>query len=63
LWNHPKLQEKFGRSKATLIFDGSKLAWSVQPLPFGDQLTMTIDLDEGGRGKPITSLSNQLFND
>ncbi|KAF8250164.1 Piwi-domain-containing protein [Wilcoxina mikolae CBS 423.85] len=49
LWNHPKLQEKFGKYKATLIFDGSKLAWSVHPLPFGDQLTMMIDLDEGGR--------------
>jgi eukaryotic translation initiation factor 2C len=51
LWNHPQVQSKFGRAKSTIIFDGSKLAWSVVELPIGDQLTLTVDLDEGS-GRP-----------
>lgn len=54
LWNHPQLQAKFGKAKSTLIFDGSKLAWSVVELPFGAELTLTIDLDEGdGRTRKV----------
>jgi hypothetical protein len=30
-------------------------------MPFGEQLTLTIDLDEGGRGKLTTSLSYCLM--
>jgi eukaryotic translation initiation factor 2C len=47
LWNHPKLQEKFGKARGHIIFDGSKLAWSIVELPIQDQLTMVIDLDDG----------------
>jgi len=47
LWNHPKLQEKFGNAKGHIIFDGSKLAWSITELPIQEQLTMVIDLDDG----------------
>ncbi|KAI5813842.1 Piwi domain-containing protein [Pyronema omphalodes] len=46
LWNHPKLQTKFGEARKFLIFDGARLAWSLKPLFPGDELMMEIDLDE-----------------
>lgn len=55
LWNHPKLQEKFGKARGHIIFDGSKLAWSIVELPIQEQLTMVIDLDDDHPKKPSMS--------
>ncbi|TGZ81202.1 Piwi-domain-containing protein [Ascodesmis nigricans] len=52
LWTHPKLQNAFGPAKYKVIFDGVRLAWSSVPLPFGEDLNMIIDLDEGKPQRP-----------
>jgi eukaryotic translation initiation factor 2C len=51
IWHTSKLQEKFGKAAKAILFDGNKLAWTLVELPFGQQLTMMIDLDEE-EGKP-----------
>lgn len=45
VWYSEAVQSTFGPARATILFDGNKLAWSIIPLPFGKRLTLTVDLD------------------
>ncbi|KAL0638123.1 Protein argonaute [Maublancomyces gigas] len=47
IWFSEKVQASFGAARNTVLFDGNKLAWSVKPFPFGERLTLSVDLDEG----------------
>ncbi|GAO47878.1 hypothetical protein G7K_2074-t1 [Saitoella complicata NRRL Y-17804] len=45
VWSAPSVQEEFGEKK--VIFDGRKIAYSLGPLPFGNDFTKDVDLSAG----------------
>ncbi|KAF3907146.1 hypothetical protein ABW21_db0205470 [Orbilia brochopaga] len=46
VWYSRTLQKNFGKSVDSLLYDGNRLAWSIVPLPFGEELNIIIDLDD-----------------
>ncbi|EWC45585.1 hypothetical protein DRE_05443 [Drechslerella stenobrocha 248] len=46
VWYSRTLQRNFGNSVDSLLYDGNRLAWSIIPLPFGEELNIIIDLDD-----------------
>ncbi|EPS44580.1 hypothetical protein H072_1419 [Dactylellina haptotyla CBS 200.50] len=53
VWYSRTLQQHFGKGADALLYDGNRLAWSIIPLPFGEELNKIIDLDdEDTSGRP-----------
>ncbi|KAF3906153.1 hypothetical protein ABW20_dc0100583 [Dactylellina cionopaga] len=46
VWYSRTLQKNFGKGVDSLLYDGNRLAWSIIPLPFGEELNIIIDLDD-----------------
>ncbi|KAF3179555.1 hypothetical protein TWF751_000385 [Orbilia oligospora] len=46
VWYSRSMQTHFGAATDALLYDGNRLAWSIIPLPFGEELNIIIDLDD-----------------